>query len=110
MKAAQYDGIRLLVDLRSIFRNRLIPRGTEGTIVECFEQPKEGYYADFPVPDSTVVGDETWEMAEVNPDQFEVVRRHKEEPTQEDQQLPAAWRRCKQPGPASAWLVWQTSA
>ena len=73
MKAKVNDRIRLLVDIRSEFRDRIIPRGTEGGIVESYEQPVEGYAADFPVHDPTVVGDTTWENVILYPDQFEVV-------------------------------------
>lgn len=75
MKAGVHDRIRLLVDVSSEIRDRVIPRGTEGAIVESYEQPEE-YAADFPVHDPNVVGERTWENVIVYPDQFEVVARY----------------------------------
>jgi hypothetical protein len=80
VKAAPYDRIRLLEDIRTEFRNRLVPRGREGSIIERYEQPREGYLVEFTLTDPRVVGDRTWGTAIVYPDQFEVVSRHREEP------------------------------
>ena len=37
MKAKLYDGIVTLVDISADFGERLIPKGTEGSIIECYE-------------------------------------------------------------------------
>ncbi|MGK7875416.1 MAG: hypothetical protein AB4426_19585 [Xenococcaceae cyanobacterium] len=50
MKANPYDGIKTLVDIQVDFGKRLIPKGTQGTIVECYEEP-EGYAVDLAIPD-----------------------------------------------------------
>jgi hypothetical protein len=65
------------VDVSSEVRDRVIPRGTEGAIVESYDQPEE-YAVDFPVYDPNVVGERTWENVIVYPDQFEVVDRYGE--------------------------------
>jgi len=51
MKAKLYDEIRRLVDVHSDFGDRLIPKGTMGAIVECYEHPVEGYAVDLAIPD-----------------------------------------------------------
>jgi len=78
MKAGRYDRVRLLVDVSSEIRDRVLPQGAEGTVVETFEQPREGYAVDFPVPDSRLVGGHAWENVMLTPDQFEVVARHRQ--------------------------------
>ena len=75
MKAAENDRIRLLVDVNSEARERVIPRGAEGVIVESYDDPEE-YAVDFAVHDPNVVGERTWENVILYPDQFEVVSRY----------------------------------
>ena len=75
MKAAENDRIRLLVDVSSEARDRVIPHGTEGVIVESYDDPEE-YAVDFPVHDPNVVGEKTWENVIIYPDQFDVVGRY----------------------------------
>jgi hypothetical protein len=75
VKASENDRIRLLVDVSSEVRDRVIPRGTEGAIIEGYDDPEE-YAVDFPVHDTNVVGERTWENVIVYPDQFEVVGRY----------------------------------
>lgn len=72
MKAQIYDRIRTLTDISADFSDRVIPKGTLGTIVEYYEKP-EGYAVDLAIPDSTLVGDLRYENVVLNPDQFVVV-------------------------------------
>jgi hypothetical protein len=76
MKAGQYDRVRLLVDVASEYRDQVLARGTEGTVVETFQQPREGYAVDFAIPDSRLAGGHRYENVMLAPDQFEVVARH----------------------------------
>ena len=73
MKAQPYDQIRLLVPVRSEYRDRVIPAGAVGNVVDCYEKPREGYAADFPVDDPRLAGGKSYENVIVYPDQFDVV-------------------------------------
>ena len=73
MKAAVYDTVRLLVDVPSEFRDLILPKGSEGHVVERFEQPSEAYAVDFPVRDDRLVGGRSYENVMLTPEQFEVV-------------------------------------
>lgn len=55
-KASINDIVELLVAVPSDFSDGLIPRGTRGTVVERYEQPKEGYAIDLAIPDGSLVG------------------------------------------------------
>lgn len=76
MKAGLYDRVRLLVDVTSEYRDQVLARGTEGTVVETFERPREGYAVDFSIPDDRLVGGYRHENVMLAPDQIEVVARH----------------------------------
>lgn len=73
MKASLNDLVRLLVDMPNDRGDRIIPKGSEGGVVECFHRPSEGYAVDFPIPDDRLVGGFDYENIIVAPDQFEVV-------------------------------------
>lgn len=74
MKANLYDGIVTLIDI-SIHRNkRIIPQGTKGTIVECYNNP-EGYAVDLAVPDTRWVGGFEYENVILTPEQFIIINR-----------------------------------
>ncbi len=73
MKATVYDSIKTLVDIQSEFFDWVIPYGTIGTIVECYQQPKEGYAVDVAIPDKSHVGEFVYDNIILFPDQFEVV-------------------------------------
>lgn len=75
MKASLYDTVRLLVEVPSEYRTVVLPRGSEGTIVETFSTPHEAYAVDFRVPDHRLVGDYRFENVMVTPEQFDVVPR-----------------------------------
>ncbi|MEG4807040.1 hypothetical protein QUA82_04330 [Microcoleus sp. F8-D3] len=71
MKAQLYDTIQTLVDINADFdhRDRIIPKGTEGTIVECYENP-ELYAVDLAIPNDKLVGGFEYENVILNPTQF----------------------------------------
>lgn len=64
--------IQTLVDIESDFSEQIIPKGSIGIVVECYEKP-EGYAVDIPIPDERFVGDFTYENVILTPDQFSVL-------------------------------------
>jgi hypothetical protein len=72
MKANLYDGIVTLIDISLDLSKKNIPKGMQGTIVECYENP-EGYSVDLAIPDSQWVGGFDYENVILTPDQFAVV-------------------------------------
>ena len=51
MKAKLYD---TLIDVPADFDDTVIPKATQGTIVECYQNP-EGYAIDLAIPNSHLV-------------------------------------------------------
>lgn len=74
-KASVEDSVELLVEVPSEFRNEMIPRGTRGTVVECYEHPAEGYSIDLAIPDNSLVGGFRYENVVLLPDQFTVIHQ-----------------------------------
>ncbi len=80
MKASLYSQIKTLVDVQADFStretsdndNRVIPKGTLGTVVECYKNP-EGYAVDIAIPDEKLVGGFSYTNVILSPDKFEVV-------------------------------------
>jgi len=72
MKAKLYAQIRTLGEVEADFQNRVIPKGTLGTVVECYENP-EGYAVDLVMPNKSLVGGFEYENVILSPDQFAVV-------------------------------------
>jgi hypothetical protein len=72
MKASPDDEIRTVVDVLADFSDRIIPAGTEGVIIEAYENP-EGYAVDLAIEDDTLVGGYDYENVVLKPDQFDVV-------------------------------------
>ena len=72
MKAKLYDKIQTLIDVPADFDARIIPKNTEGTIVECYEEP-EGYAVDLAIPNSDLVGGFEYENVVLTPEQFRVI-------------------------------------
>jgi hypothetical protein len=72
MKAKLYDGIIILVDISVDSGQHIISKGTEGTIVECYENP-EGYAVDLAIPDDSSVTGYDYENVILYPEQFRVV-------------------------------------
>jgi hypothetical protein len=75
-----YDQIKTVVNVQADFcihemsdkDNSVIPKGTVGTVVECYENP-EGYAVDIAIPDERLVGGFFYTNVILNSDQFEVV-------------------------------------
>ena len=65
-------GIKTLKAVQAEFRDRIIPAGTEGTVVECYDNP-EGYAVDLAIPDSRQVGGFMYENVILTPEQFDVI-------------------------------------
>lgn len=72
MKAKLYDTIQTLIDVPADFDERIIPKNTQGTIVECYEDP-EGYAVDLAIPNSHLVGGFEYENVVLTPEQFMVI-------------------------------------
>lgn len=72
MKAKLYDQIKTSVEVQADFGNRVIPKGTLGTVVEYYENP-EGYAVDLAIPNQRLVGGFEYENTILSPDQFAVV-------------------------------------
>jgi hypothetical protein len=72
MKANLYDGIITLIDISSHRHKQIIPQGTKGTIVECYNNP-EGYSVDLAIPDTRWVGGFDYENVILTPEQFTIV-------------------------------------
>jgi len=73
VKATVYDSIKTLADIQSEFFDWIIPCGTIGTVVECYQQPKEGYAVDVAIPDESRDGELVYDNVILFPDEFEVV-------------------------------------
>jgi hypothetical protein len=71
-KASIDDEVELLVDVPSDFRDDMIPKGTHGTVVERYQQPKEGYSIDLKIPDDSLMGGFRYENVVLMPEQFAV--------------------------------------
>ncbi|HEY9893797.1 MAG TPA: hypothetical protein V6D34_00060 [Candidatus Sericytochromatia bacterium] len=76
MKAGIYSQIKTLVDIPFDFGDRIIPMGTMGTIVECYEQP-EGYAVDLAIPSNQLVSGYECENVILQPGQFSVMQEIK---------------------------------
>jgi AbrB-like transcriptional regulator len=79
VKPQIYDEVRTLVGIQADFSERDIPKGTVGTIVECYEDP-EGYAVDLAIPDNKFVGGFAYENVILEPNQFEVISVASKEP------------------------------
>jgi hypothetical protein len=76
MKAQLYDAIKILVEVQADFdhQDRIIPKGTEGTVVECYENP-ECYAVDIAIVNEKLVGGFEYENVILSPEQFQVMIR-----------------------------------
>jgi AbrB-like transcriptional regulator len=79
VKPQIYDEVRTLVGIQADFSERDIPKGTVGTIMECYEDP-EGYAVDLAIPDQKLVGGFDYENVILEPNQFEVISVASKEP------------------------------
>lgn len=71
-KAQVDDIVELLVDVSSDFSDGVIPKGTHGTVVECYDHPVEGYSVDLSIADESMVGGFRYENVILTPGQFAV--------------------------------------
>lgn len=67
-----YDQIKTSVEVIADFGNQIIPKGTIGTVVECYENP-EAYAIDIAIPNQKLVGGFKYENIILSPEQFAVV-------------------------------------
>ena len=74
-KASIHDIVELLVAVSSDFSDDTIPKGIRGTVVERYDQPKEGYSVDLAIPDESLSGGFRYENVLLMPEQF-IVRQH----------------------------------
>ncbi|MBD2021647.1 hypothetical protein H6F43_15815 [Leptolyngbya sp. FACHB-36] len=81
MSAKAYDQIQTLVDIQDDLNTQIIPRGTLGTIVECYEQP-EGYAVDLATPHEDLVGGFQYANVILTPEQFTIVKSSSETSSQ----------------------------
>jgi AbrB-like transcriptional regulator len=79
VKPQIYDEVKTSVSAQADFSERDIPKGTIGTIVECYEDP-EGYAVDLAIPDQKLVGGFDYENVILKPKQFEVISVASKEP------------------------------
>jgi len=74
MKAKQYDAIRTTVTVESDAQNGVTyPPGTDGTVVEAYERPAEGYAVDLVIPG--IAATRRYDHVVLTPEQFEVTER-----------------------------------
>ncbi len=81
--------IQTRIDIDSDFSDRMIPQGSIGLVVECYEHPV-GYAVDIPIPDERLSSHFTYENVIVTPEQFIVLNE-----TQIDQLLFFAYNSCQ---------------
>lgn len=66
------------MDVPSEFSERVMPRGTTGVVIECYEAP-ERYAVDLAIPDPSLVGGSAYENVILLPNQFEIINEEDEE-------------------------------
>lgn len=66
MKAKLYDRIQTLIEIKAHFGRQIIPKGTVGTVVECYQHPQESYSVDLTI-------DMDYENLILKPEQFIVM-------------------------------------
>ncbi|OCQ98490.1 hypothetical protein BCD67_07980 [Oscillatoriales cyanobacterium USR001] len=72
MKANIYDQIQTLIELPDESSDLMIPKGTLGAIVECYDHP-EVYAVDLAIPNEKFVGGFAYINIILYPEQFEVI-------------------------------------
>lgn len=76
MKARVYSSIRTLMEVQGDIYTGIIPRGTRGTIIECYDSPVEGYAVDIFLPSEHSSTGYGYDSVVLYPEQFEVIARH----------------------------------
>lgn len=64
--------IQTILDVEDEFADELIPAGSLGTVVECYENPS-CYAVDLAIPDKTLVGGTAYSNVILTPAQFLVL-------------------------------------
>ncbi len=72
MKAKLYNGIVTLVDIQTHSARNIIPKGTQGSIVECYTN-SEGYAVDIGIRDDSSITGYDYENVILYPEQFKVI-------------------------------------
>jgi hypothetical protein len=72
MRALKYSKIKTLVEIYSDYLNCVIPVGTEGTVIECYEDPQEGYAVDIALPGNSQITGYQYDNIILFPNQFEL--------------------------------------
>ena len=72
MKAKLYDEIITLVDIKTNYARSFIPKGTKGSIVECYENP-EVYAVDLGIPDDSLITGYDYENVILFPEQLKII-------------------------------------
>jgi hypothetical protein len=73
MKATTDSIIETIVEIQGEHLSQIIPVGTEGTIIECYENP-EAYAVDIALPDPKNDGEFLYDNLYLYPKQFEVIK------------------------------------
>ncbi|HEY9704437.1 MAG TPA: hypothetical protein V6C58_18455 [Allocoleopsis sp.] len=81
MKAKINDSIQTLIAINAEFSDLIIPKGTIGAVVECYENP-EGYAIDLMIPNPQIIGGFTYENVILSPEQFIVITSQNSPPSQ----------------------------
>ena len=66
------DRIKTIVEMPGEISDRVIPAGTKGNVIECYEN-SEGYAVDVAIPDKTESSGYSYDNLYLLPDQFLVV-------------------------------------
>lgn len=77
MKATVNDSIQTVTEISAEFSDAILPKGTIGTVVECYEHP-EGYAVDLMIPNPEIIGGFTYENVILSPQQFRVITSKEE--------------------------------
>lgn len=83
MKAKINDSIQTLIDISAEFSELIIPKGTIGAVVECYNNP-EGYAVDLMIINPEIIGGFTYENVILSPEQFIVITSQSQPPYKQE--------------------------
>ena len=83
MKAKTNDSIQTLIDISAEFSDLIIPKGTIGAVIECYDNP-EGYAVDLMIPSPEIIGGFTYENVILSPEQFMVITSQSQLPYKQE--------------------------
>lgn len=81
LKAKINDSIQTLVTVKGYTYHGTIPKGTKGTIIECYTTPHEGYAVDVFIPDQSQISGFAYDNIILSPDQFEITNESENDKT-----------------------------